>query len=241
MSERKNDIFEEQKKARQEFLELKKMQSGEMEAPPKPSELAVLPKTPKEKLNNFWFQYKWHTIAVVALVVVLSVLISQCATRTKYDIEVVFFTYTPVMDIQIDEVADYIAKHARDVNGDGEINIQVVNCSFNNSGTDNQYRYTMLTKLQALIAGDQNALLYITDDKSYKYLEGISEDSSIFEDEPYKFGEDFYNETKLEKYGDLPKGLQISCRRVSDTVLEGKKGVKQSYEEAINILNSIKK
>lgn len=235
----KNEILEEQRKARQEFLELKKMQHGEMKAPPKPSEIAIVPKTPKEKWNNFWFQYKWHVIAITAITVVLAVLITQCATRTKYDLEVVYFTYTAVLDEQTQAVADYIKQYASDTNGDGEINVQIINCSYSNSSGDTQYRYTMMTKLQALIAGDQNALLYITDSESYKYLDGLSEDS-IFEDEPYKFGEDFYTATESENLGNLPEGLQISCRRVSDTVLEDKKDVDASYKAAKAVLDGIR-
>ena len=151
MSEKEtNEILEEQRRARQEFLELKKMQSGEMKAPPKPSEVAIVPKTPKEKWDNFWFQYKWYVVAITAVTVVLAVLITQCATRTKYDMEVVYFTYTAALDEQTNAVAKYIAGYAEDVNGDGEINIQVVNCSFNGKSGDTQYRYTMMTKLQAM-------------------------------------------------------------------------------------------
>ena len=98
MADNKNEILEEQRRAREEFLELKKMQSGEMKAPPKPSEVAIVPKTPKEKWDNFWFQYKWHVTAIVAVTVILAVLITQCATRTKYDLEVVYFTYTAALD-----------------------------------------------------------------------------------------------------------------------------------------------
>ena len=61
MAEKKtNEILEAQRKARQDFLDLKKMQSGEITPPPKPSEEAVLPKTGKDKAKNFWFHYKWH-------------------------------------------------------------------------------------------------------------------------------------------------------------------------------------
>lgn len=235
----RNEIIEEQRKARQEFLELKKMQNGEMKAPPKPSEIALVPKTPKEKWNNFWFQYKWHVIAITAIAVVLAVLITQCATRTKYDLEVVYFSYTAVLDEQTEAVADYIKQYATDTNGDGEINVQIVNCSYSKSSGDSQYQYTMMTKLQALIAGDQNALLYITDDESYKYLDDLSEDS-IFEGEPYKFGEDFYAATESENLGKLPEGLQISCRRVSDTVLEDKKDVDAAYKTAKSVLDGIR-
>lgn len=236
--EKKNEILEEQRRARQEFLDLKKMQHGEMKAPPKPSEIAIKPTTPKEKWDNFWFQYKWYVIAVTAVTVVLAVLITQCATRTHYDLEVVYFTYTPVMDEQTAPIGEYIESFADDVNGDGEVHVQVVNCSFDNK-SGGQYQYTMMTKLQAIIAGDQNALLFITDSESYDYLSGLSESGSIFEGEPYKLGEDFYAATENEQFGKLTEGLQISCRRVSDTVLEDKKNVNSVYEASRKVIEAL--
>ena len=241
MSEKEtNEILEEQRRARQEFLELKKMQSGEMEAPPKPSEVAIVPKTPKEKWDNFWFQYKWYVVAITAVTVVLAVLITQCATRTKYDMEVVYFTYTAALDDQTNAVAKYIAEYAEDVNGDGEINIQVVNCSFNGKSGDTQYRYTMMTKLQAMIAGDQNAMLFITDEDSYKYLADLSNGNGLFEGEPFMLGEEFYKATETDSYGKLPEGLRIACRRVSDTVLESKKGSADAHTNAEKTLEAMK-
>lgn len=241
MSEKEtNEILEEQRRARQEFLELKKMQSGEMKAPPKPSEVAIVPKTPKEKWDNFWFQYKWYVVAITAVTVVLAVLITQCATRTKYDMEVVYFTYTAALDEQTNAVAKYIAGYAEDVNGDGEINIQVVNCSFNGKSGDTQYRYTMMTKLQAMIAGDQNAMLFITDEDSYKYLADLSNGDGLFDGEPFMLGEEFYKATETDSYGKLPEGLRIACRRVSDTVLESKKGSADAYTNAEKTLEAIK-
>ena len=241
MSEKEtNEILEEQRRARQEFLELKKMQSGEMEAPPKPSEVAIVPKTPKEKWDNFWFQYKWYVVAIMAVTVVLAVLITQCATRTKYDMEVVYFTYTAALDEQTNAVAKYIAGYAEDVNGDDEINIQVVNCSFNGKSGDTQYRYTMMTKLQAMIAGDQNAMLFITDEDSYKYLADLSNGDGLFDGEPFMLGEEFYKATETDSYGKLPEGLRIACRRVSDTVLESKKGSADAYTNAEKTLEAIK-
>lgn len=241
MSEKEtNEILEEQRRARQEFLELKKMQSGEMKAPPKPSEVAIVPKTPKEKWDNFWFQYKWYVVAITAVTVVLAVLITQCATRTKYDMEVVYFTYTAALDEQTNAVAKYIAGYAEDVNGDGEINIQVVNCSFNGKSGDTQYRYTMMTKLQAMIAGDQNAMLFITDEDSYKYLADLSNGDGLFDGEPFMLGDEFYKATETDSYGKLPEGLRIACRRVSDTVLESKKGSSDAHTNAEKTLEAIK-
>lgn len=240
MSE-KNEILEEQRRAREEFLKLKKMQHGEMDAGPKPSEVAIVPKTPKEKAANFWFQYKWHTIGILLSLVILTVLVAQCATRPKYDLEVVYFTYTPVLDNQTEKIGEYIENFAEDINGDGEINVQVVNCSVSDTSTDIQYRNTMLTKVQSLIAADEKALLYITDEKSIEYFNNIASDSGgLFEGEPYAFGEEFYEATATEELGSLPEGLQISCRRVADTVLEAKNDTVKYYDEANRILKALK-
>lgn len=241
MSEKKtNEILEEQKKARQEFLELKKMQHGEMEAPPKPSEIAIVPKTPKEKWDNFWFQYKWYVAAVVTTVVILAVLITQCATRTKYDLEVVYFSYTSALDEQTNKIADYFEKYAEDTNGDGAINVQVINVSFSNKSSDSQYRFTMMSKLQAMLAGDENAILYITDSESYKYLNEISGSGALLEGEPFKLGDDFYTETESEQLGKLPEGLQISCRRITETTMESKKDAAKAYDSAKKLLEKLK-
>lgn len=238
---KKNDILEEQRKAREEFLRLKKMQSGEISAGPKPSEVAYVPKTPREKLGNFWYQYKWHTIGIMAAVAVLAVLVVQCTTRTKYDLEIVYFTYSAVLDDQTEKIADYFEKRCSDLDGNGEVNVQVINCSLSENSNDVQLKSTAYTKVQSLIVADEKAILFITDEESIKYFDKIASDSGgLFDGEPYKFGEDFYKATESDKWGSLPEGLQISCRRISDTVLEGKKNVQVYYDEANRILEGLR-
>lgn len=237
----KNDILAEQRKAREEFLRLKKMQSGEIEAGPKPSEVAFVPKTPKEKLANFWFQYKWHTIAVIASVILLTVLVAQCATRPVYDLEVVYFTYSPILDDQSAQVAEYFETFTKDLDGNGEVNVQVINCSMSDSSNDLQYRNTMLTKMQSLIVADEKALLFITDEKSIKYFDNIAKESGgMFIEDPIPLGEAFYKATTTENFGSLPQGLQISCRKVSDTVLEKKSDIQKYKKESERILALLK-
>ena len=241
MSEKKtNEILEEQRRARQEFLELKKMQNGEMKAPPKPSEVAIVPKSPKEKCDNFWFHYKWYVVAIVATVAVLAVLIAQCATKTEYDLQVVYFTHSTALDAQTEVIADYLKKYSEDINGDGEINVQVVNVSFSNTTGDSQYKYTMLSKLQAMLTGDENAMLYITDSETYEYINGLPQSGTLLEGEPLKFGEEFYTATESEQFGKLPEGLQISCRRISETTMENKKQAAKAYESSKKLLEKLK-
>ena len=242
MSEKnKNGIIEEQRRAREEFLKLKRMQSGEIKADPKPSEVAILPKTPKEKIANFWFQYKVHTISIILITVILAVLITQCATRPKYDLKMVYFSYTVPLSQQTDKIAEYFEKFASDTNNDGEVKVQVVDCSYSETGSTNiQYRNTMLSKLQSILVAEDETLLYITDEKSFEYLNGISE-AEIFNGEPLMLSEKFYDFTAVEGLLPLPEGLRISCRVISGTVLEESENSAKAYENAMVLLEKLKK
>lgn len=234
-----NETLAQQRKARKEFLELKKMQSGEIEVGPKPSEIAIVPKTPLEKLKNIWFHDKWYILGTMALVAIIAILITQCVNKTDYDLEVVLFTHTAIIDQSNDDIADYLEQFCEDINGDGEVNIIIINCSYNSSGNDKQYQYTMASKLQAVIAADANALLYITDDSAYEYLNNLTTDGDFFDGEPVLLNEKFYESCSTNEYLSLPEGLHISCRRVSDTTIEKDKNIKLYYEQSQNILKGI--
>lgn len=237
----KNETIEQQRRARQEFLELKKMQQGEMDAGPKPSEVAIVPKTPWEKIKNIWFHDKWYILGVTALIAVIVFMTVQCATREKFDLKVVVYTYTPVADTSNDLIAEYLEQYCGDIDGNGEANIQIINCSFNKEHGDVQYQNTMSQKLQAVLAADADALLFITDEDSYRYLSGISEDGSIFEGEPLKLGEKFYEKCGNSKDSlfTLPEGLQISCRNISGKVIEKNKKILEYQEQSHAILSGL--
>ncbi len=237
-SKKTNDILEEQRRSREEFLRLKRMQNGEIPTDPKPSEEAILPKTPEEKIKNFWFHYKWHTIGIIATVIVLSILIAQCVNKPKYDYEIIYFSYTQVLDEQLDSVEEYFEKLGSDIDGNGEVNVQIVNCSVSNDKANYSYRNTMLTKLQAMIAADEKAMLFITDPDSYKYFEEGNID--IFDGEPLPLNEDFYANTEDENFGKLIDNLQISKRKVSGTTLEKNDNVKIYSDEADKIIEKLK-
>ncbi len=240
MSEKnKNETIEQQRRAREEFLKLKKIQQGELPAEPKPSDVAIVPKTREEKLSNFWFHHKWHVIALVFITVVLSILISQCATRTTYDTEVIYFTYTPVLDEQLEKVSEYFEKYATDLDGDGEVNVQVINCSVSNEAQNAQYRNVQLQKMQSLMVADEKALLFITDKDSITYFDNGAIAADFFVNEPLPFNDKFYEYTKSETLGSLPEGLQISCRKFEGTLLEKNPEAKASFESAQKILEKI--
>ncbi len=236
----RNETLEQQRKAREDFLALKKMQQGELYAGPKPSEVAVMPKTPAEKLKNIWFHDKWVILGTLALIVIIAVCVAQCASRPKYDLNAVVFAYNIVGDEDCKLIGEYLSEHCEDINGDGEVKINVINCSYTEGSSDTQYVYSSNTKLQAILSTDSSALLYITDKDSYEYLSSISE-NPLFEGEPLVFGEKFYEACNADDLFMLPEGLQISCRAIGGTVIEDDKKISSYYEQSKKILEEISK
>lgn len=240
MPEKKiSETLSQQRKARQDFLDLKKMQQGDMTPEPKPSEVAVLPKTFKEKVQNYWFHFKWQTIGILFTCVVLTVLITQCSNRTNWDMQVIYFSYTQALDSQTNMIGDYLESFSEDINGDGEVNISVVNCSMPGGNHSLRYNQTILMKLQAMISAEPTAMLYITDSESVKYFENDAL-IKIFDTEQIPLGEDFYKKTTSD-LGKLPDGLQIACRRIEKTTFEKNEKASKVHKEATNILSKLQK
>lgn len=239
MAKRKSDTLSQREFAQQEFLKLKKMQNGELDAGPKPSELAK-PLTFSEKIKNIWFHDKLAVIVVGMLVIAIALLITQCATKTKYDLTVVVFSHKMTGDPNCDKMGEYLKPYCKDINGDGEINVSVVNCSVNEL-RNSEHSYRNRTSMSSIIANDASALLFITDESSYKYLMGLSDDISFFEDVTIKFEKDFY-EFCVDESGfyETPDGLQISCRTIKGAAIEKDKDIDIYYEQAQNVLNGLK-
>lgn len=236
----KNDIIEEQRKARREFLELKKMQKGEIKAPPKPSDIDITPTTFKGKLTNFWYHYKWYAVSVFFAVLLIAFLIVQCATREKYDFQVVYFSYNALFDSELNGVEKYIEKFATDINDDGETNVSVINCSFEDSNNNKTFQQTIFMKLQSMISSNDDTIMYIVDEKAEKYLSGISE-KGFFEKPPIELGEEFYEATKTDTIGLLPRGLKAGNRRIKDTLLDKNEKAEKIFIECEKILQELKK
>lgn len=235
--EKESETIKQQKLARKEFLELKKMQSGEIETGPKPSEVAIVPKTFGEKLSNIWYHFGKVIIVTAFLLVAIIIMVVQCANKTSYDLEVIYFTYTALPDTTTEKMADYFEKYATDVNGNGKVDVAVINCSCNPNSNNN----AKLTKMQALIVSDSSALLYITDDKSVKYFYNIRSDSKGFFDEnSVVLSEDFYKTITEEGYN-LPENLTLRIRNTEGTQIEKDKALTANTLAAKELMEKISK
>ncbi|MCQ2449074.1 MAG: hypothetical protein MJ132_02640 [Clostridia bacterium] len=219
-----NAILEEQRRARQEFLELKKMQSGEMAAEPKPSEIAIVPKTFGEKTANFWYHYKWAVIVGVFVATILTVCVVQCAQKVDPDMKIVLYSLTYADENGVKKAAQ---PYAADVNKDGKKRVEIVNCSFNEQTENLYYSGTMRQKMNLMLSVEEDTILFICDQAGYENM--LEQFSDTFTGEPKKLNEAFYKAAGTEN---LPPDLMVLCSDISGKRFRKNKTAKQQYKEA---------
>ncbi len=234
-----NETIEQQRKARQEFLELKKMQNGEIKPEQKPSERDAAPKTAREKIKNHWYHDKWLIIIAIVLIVLIATTVYQIITRPRYDLKIVIFTSSPIHYSNSDRAAEYLSKFCEDINGDGEVKISAINCSYNGKESEGTTRKNAITKLQAVLSSDANALLYITDDEGYEYINGITE-GGVFENEPIPLNDEFYEHAEKDGLFEMPRKLSISCRKIGNMMISHNKNIDKYCEQSNKIINALK-
>ena len=228
----------QQRKAREEFLELKKIQTGEVDAPPPPSAEAVEPKTFKEKSKNFWFYYRKTVFAAAFIIVALIICLVQCFSRIDYDLSITLYTANAVSDADAKKVAEYFEKFCEDINGDGEVHIQVTNCSYS-SASNPQYAQTVNMKVQTIIAAEYEAVLFITDEVTHERLNSISDSTAFFENDEILLKDGFYEFCDSDDNFPLPQGLRLSCRKISNTIMEKNKKAAVCHSEAKKIIQKV--
>ena len=230
----------QQRKAREEFLELKRMQSGSVPTPPPPSAESAAPKTFREKSQNFWFYNRYIVIGILFLAIVLAVGIKQCASRKDYDLTVTLYTATQLSDKQTEKMSRYFEKFCRDVNGDGEVLVGVVNCSYTDGGS-RQITQASDTKLQAILVSEPEAMLFIVDGKTLERLNAIPSSTPLFSDDGIALPKSFYSSTKNEVGSKAPAGLRIIRRNISNTTMQDNKDAARCYKEADKLLKKLQK
>ncbi len=224
-----SDTIKQQRKANKEFIELKKIERGEIERRDEPQNEVYMP--PAEKLKNFWYYH--GKIFVISVLVIIGIIFStvQCMNKPEYDLKIVYFTYEQVPESVTQKLEKNLEKYCTDTNNDSKINISVINCSVEkDAGQIEKYQ-----KLQAIIYADEQAVLFITDDESVKYFNNIRTDNTrFFKEKTATLPDNLFGNS-----GYKPKNkLTLSVRNLKGTDLN-KKGANY-IKTAENLIEKIK-
>ena len=92
-----------------------------------------------QKLENFWYHYKWHTIIGVFALCTLAVCISQCSSRREPDAMIMFAgNFKVATETGLQPVENVMSG---DYNGDGEKRADIFQLVLVISGEDGEYEY----------------------------------------------------------------------------------------------------
>lgn len=233
---KKSETLTQRAKAQRDLIELKKMQAGEIAPGPKPSEEAIMPKTFKEKVANFFYHYKFAVMLVAFLIVVAVILTVNMVTRVNYDSKIVVFSYNPSYSFFNSKIAEYFETIYPDVNENGKVNIAAIDCSVDPKDTS-ELKTGKLTKLNAMLSVESDALIYIVDEESIKHFDNLG--VSLFKEENMVLlGQDFYDFIEVDDSGVPGTKLYAAMRETGGTMLEGKN--KEAKDAAVQVLQILR-
>ncbi|MBE6761134.1 MAG: hypothetical protein E7551_02495 [Ruminococcaceae bacterium] len=209
-------------------------------------ENAVKPKGIKAKIENFWYHYKYHSIAIFIVFITIAVSLAQCAFKTDYDLKIIVATRSMTLSTpQIEAITNELNRYGTDVNGDGEVNILLVDCTIDGNTSDYQTLLGKQQKLQALLMTDIEAMLFLTDNECLEWIDSLNEETHFIEDTglPHNNGRGFLvSDTHIiqnpKKTVDAEKGLlwpddlSICRRKIKGTAFEEKEGIEKATQQA---------
>ncbi|MDR0992283.1 MAG: hypothetical protein LBL87_05220 [Ruminococcus sp.] len=123
--------LEQDRKQTEERIELLKVKAGtasEADAAVLIGEAAtpLVPRTFKQKWENFWYQYKAHVIFGVIIVAFAVFVVTTAFSTVKPDVTVGLISSDRNFYALTEDIAFALEPYCTDVNGDGEVNVSVL-------------------------------------------------------------------------------------------------------------------
>ena len=120
------------------------------------------PMTPRQKWENFWFYNKWKIIIGLAVAVTLGILIKDVVTKVDPDYTIGVITEQSLpYDAEV-TLGEKIATLCDDRNGDGRVEVQVLEYWLSEDPVDANTQMAMMTKLMGDVQTGES-MLFLTD------------------------------------------------------------------------------
>ncbi len=177
---KKRDAVEEQRARQRELIELKRQKEAFQENPDEFKHEGggvEFVQSRRSKWQNFWYYSKFTIAFILIVAVIMGIGISSCVGKTDYDMTIVMYFKTFVDDTMAHNISTVAKEYCEDFNGDGEVNVLVINCSIPNKlaseGSDSTNR--LLGQFQ-----NEEAICYIVDTEAYNDLNDSFGDDFLY-------------------------------------------------------------
>lgn len=143
-----------------------------------------------DKLQNFWFYYKKHLLAALAVLAVIVYLSVQSAGKPEPDYHIGLISTTPRSDTQLAVLTDSFSVVGNDLNGDGQVLVQLHTFFLDladdspNAGVSNADK---AAALDADLIGKVSGIFLTEDPQTLQAITG-----RIFTDAPVPFADGLY-------------------------------------------------
>lgn len=239
-NKQKSDTLRQRDKARKDFLELKRMQQEAQENEKEehvPYSGEIKPDTFAKKVEHFFYYYGKITIACIVGVIIVVVAVMSCMNRENPDIRMVFYDAEALPDMYLKNIEAYFEKICPDYNGDGEVVVSIINCTYTAGDDSAEYQFNQQQKLQTLVATDKDTMLFVSGQTGYMYLSGITDD---FLGAGVALPESYYKECQIYEEIPMPQGMVMYVRNIEGTLIEDNAQVQKNHKNALDFLEKIK-
>lgn len=121
------------------------------------------------RFTKAWFGYVWdyykiHIIVGLVLLAAVIYTVIAITTRTEYDLYVCFSTNSQMSDQSKEKVIEELKKTVRDIDGDGEVNVCVLDYPFVSDYDDIEYKKALEEKFHLELQAGESFLYVISKD-----------------------------------------------------------------------------
>ena len=155
---------------------------------------------------------------------------------------------------QIEGIKKELNQYGKDLNGDGEVNLQLVDCTVNGRFDYTQNSDGKQQKLQMMLMSNTDAMLFLVDEKALAWIDELNQQTRFIADTglPNNDGRGFLigdthiieNPKKSANYETnlrWPSDLMICRRKVEGTTFEGDPQAVKNAKDADEFIQRIVK
>lgn len=186
--------------------------------------------TRREKATNWWYYHKWAVIsAVIVLIMLIPVFKNWFGIGVvEPDYQIAVITAAGISEETADELSDAVAELGEDLNGDGEIVVEVkrYTTGAGDRETVMYFAYASSITIQADIAENESHFFLIDDPERFQIAYQILADS----DGKLPADDDFDAEGRFLPMGDLRLKLSNAAKEELAPFFMGQRGYYREEE-----------
>ena len=138
----------------------------------------LLSEEKKKKIENFFYYYKYHVLIGALILIFVITFIKDMVTKIDYDYSIAFLGNYSMTEEESQAFQTWFEEHGEDLNGDGEVHVQISDYSCPEEGEDGydpQVFAAMQTRFIVDVQEGTSMIYFLNEEQYQKY-----QDQGIF-------------------------------------------------------------